>query len=162
MRNDRILVGYDGSPGADAALERALRLRELGDTLIAATVCEEGWASLAGPVASHAADELRFEADEAHARAVERLRDEPGAEAELVHGRAADALLALARRHEATLVVVGRSPHRSVRSVLFGDVAATLVRSAPCSVLVVDYERGNALPASAGTTWAVTQSGVDA
>lgn len=161
MTNDRILVGYDGSPGGEAALERALRLRQLGDTLVAVTVSEEGWASLVGADAPRAADELRSEAEAAHARAVERLRDEPGAEAELVRGRAADALLALARKHDATLVVVGRSPRR-LHSALFGDVATTLLRSAPCSVLLVDYERGKGLPASAGTTSAVTQSGVDA
>ena len=135
MTYERILVGYDGSAEAEQALDRALELR--GDAgLVALTVCEEAWAAFAGVDAPCAGGELHREAERAHLRAAARLQGVPRARALLVRGRPADALLSLARKLDADLIVVGRRPRR-FSSELFGDVGGRIVRSAPCSVLVV-------------------------
>jgi nucleotide-binding universal stress UspA family protein len=49
----------------------------------------------------------------------------------------AEGLRARAEEKRADLIVIGSHGHRGVRRFLLGSVAETVVRHAPCSVLVV-------------------------
>jgi nucleotide-binding universal stress UspA family protein len=60
-----------------------------------------------------------------------------GTLARLLGGEPAEALVRLAREHDAQLVVVGSRGMGELRSALFGSVSAELLRSAPCPVVLV-------------------------
>ena len=52
-------------------------------------------------------------------------------------GAAAQQIVEAALRKDASLIVLGRQGAGAVRALLFGNVAARVVRNAPCPVLVV-------------------------
>ncbi len=59
------------------------------------------------------------------------------ADAVVENGAAGASILRLAEELPAELVVIGNSGSTNLASVLVGSVAETVVRWAPCSVLVV-------------------------
>ena len=56
---------------------------------------------------------------------------------EMLEGRPADAIVLLARRSGAELIVIGSRSRPGIRHLLLGSVAEKVVRAAPCPVLVV-------------------------
>lgn len=52
-------------------------------------------------------------------------------------GSASQQIVEIARRKDASMIVLGRQGAGAVRALLFGNVAARVVRHAPCPVLVV-------------------------
>ncbi len=54
----------------------------------------------------------------------------------LVHGAAADVITELAAAEGFDLVAVGTHGHRGLRRLVLGSVAETIIRHAPCSVLI--------------------------
>ena len=136
MTFDRILVGYDGSEAADAALCQAMRLREPDGSLTAVTVCLESLAAFTGPGVGRAARELHDQAEAAHLRALELLAGAPGTNALLVRGRALQALASLVKKTDASLVAVGWGGHGRPAGIAFGSIPTVLVHESPASVLV--------------------------
>ncbi len=130
---ERILCGVDGAPASLAAVRAAsrLQLREGCLRFVAATSIAK--AAHAGMAATHAAGLLQ---DEAEAALAEALAVVPSAAGKLVVGNPATALLREAEADETTLVVVGSHGHRRATAMLLGTVALTLLRDAPCSVLI--------------------------
>jgi nucleotide-binding universal stress UspA family protein len=134
---ETIVVGYDASPGAHAALERALDLAQcLGDRLVIGC----GVAPPGGPgeeLRAHG-QALREQAEQLTAKALERAR-EAGVEAdvELVDERPAPALVGLADRHEARMIVVGSYGERPIRGAILGSTPHKLLHLAGRPVLVV-------------------------
>ncbi len=132
-----IVVGYDASPGARAALEHALVLAAcLGDRLVIGC----GVAPPGGPgeeLREHRAA-LREQAGQLTERALSRAR-EAGVEAEveLVDERPAPALLALADRHSARMIVVGSYRERPLKGAILGSTPHKLLHTAGRPVLVV-------------------------
>ncbi|MHB8877573.1 MAG: universal stress protein, partial [Myxococcaceae bacterium] len=61
-------------------------------------------------------------------------------------GRAAESIVELARTLPAELVCVGTSGFTGLRRILLGSVAEEVVRTAPCSVLVVRRETHHRAP----------------
>jgi nucleotide-binding universal stress UspA family protein len=128
-----IICGVDASSASLDAVGQVLRLAAPGGALVIVAVCESYLAVHAGMHANQVAAELEAEA----AAALEQARGlADDAETLLVHGRAADTLLRIAREKEATLVAVGS--HGTGRGVglFLGSVASRLLHEAPCSVLV--------------------------
>ena len=134
----RIVVGYDGSDGSRASLERAIELAKgLGDSV---TVVFGAAAPgvLGGEMASHeeAVRErgdtvLRHATDQAKANGFE-------IETKMVKQHPVEALLAEAEAGDARMIVVGNQGGPSpVAGAILGAVPFKLVHLSPVPVLVV-------------------------
>jgi len=133
-----LVVGYDGSPCSEAALEQAIELaRALEATLLVAYA--------AGPPNRSVGEEHR-EYRQALAelgtaatdRGVSRAREAGvDAEARLVDAPPVDALLDLAEQVAARLVVVGTTGERPLAGMILGSVPYKLLHRARLPVLVV-------------------------
>lgn len=133
-----IVLGYDGSACAKAALEAAIELaRKLEDRIVVAY-------GNAPPV------QLRGEEWKAHRDALRELgvhaTDEAlaaaraagvEAEVELVEEKPVDALLTLAERRDARMIVVGSHGEGPLTGALLGSVSYKLLHRSPRPVLVV-------------------------
>ena len=113
------MVGYDGSDAAWRALDAAADLLGYGSTLAVVTV------------QTSATDPAKIAAarDYLHGRHVEARYHE-------ARGEPAEQLVEKARELEADLLVVGRRSRNPLRTLL-GSVSSSVVRRAPCDVLVV-------------------------
>jgi nucleotide-binding universal stress UspA family protein len=140
----RILVAYDGSSAAHAAVAKLATL-PLGDRV------EVTITTVMTLVTSYRQDIVqRFSAvwqerkraaraDLAHAAQVLRHAT-PHVRTELHEsGNAADAILQAAEEHEAELIVVGHKGKSSIERFLLGSVAHEVVQYASCSVLLVRH-----------------------
>ena len=129
-----VVVGVDGSPGADRAMRLAGRLFDPGRTRVVLV-------AVVDPDAAHDPD------DERRARArtmlLERAAwfgpDLPSGRVvtEVVCGQPARSLRTMAATHGAVVVVVGRGGSRAVAHLL-GDVAAQLAHHATVPVLLAE------------------------
>jgi nucleotide-binding universal stress UspA family protein len=134
---DAIVVGFDGSPAAQRALERAAALRgEDGRVVIVtATVSLPPTSVVDEPIAGGPSPAER---DALLERAAATLRSR-GIEPALVAADAGptEALVQAARAHDAALIVVGSTGANYATRVIIGSTAEQIVRQAPCDVLVV-------------------------
>ncbi|MGJ7906771.1 universal stress protein [Actinopolyspora sp. H202] len=143
----RVVVGVDGSSGAEQALRWALWHAELvGGSVVAV----RGWdypelydRPVAGPdaVAHRTAAAL----DESVARVVATDGPVP-VRREVGYGHPAKVVLDGARRVDADLLVVGSRGLGGFAAALLGSVAQYCVRHAHCPVLVVRRENGDSAP----------------
>jgi nucleotide-binding universal stress UspA family protein len=135
-----IVVGYDASPGAQAALDRALELAAaFGDRLIIGFgVAPPG--SLGDEFRAHR-EALRERAQELTSQALERALG-AGVEVEtaLVEDRPSSALVSLADEHDARMIVVGSYGERPLKGVILGSTPYKLLYMADRPVLVVPAE----------------------
>lgn len=146
----RIVVGYDYSPIADLAVQKALELaaaQPVGEVHVVSVVVRMGEYVAMDPtgfaVASPVALDDAYEALEAHVGAL--LADwqtttKKSLARLAVHVRSEDPateIAQLATDLEAELVVVGTHGRRGLRRLLLGSVAEGVVRLARCPVLVV-------------------------
>jgi nucleotide-binding universal stress UspA family protein len=133
----QIVVGYDGSACGDAALDSALELAgELGDsvTVVFGYAPPGLWG---GEIAEHeeAIEELGEKVmANAKARAAERGVE---IEAQLVAKRAAEALIEVAERRDARLIVVGSFGDPPLKGVILGSTPNKLLHLSERPVLVV-------------------------
>jgi nucleotide-binding universal stress UspA family protein len=132
-----IVVGYDASPGARAALDQALELAAaFGDRLIIgfgvappAPVGEEDRAHRQA---------LRDHAEKMTAEALERAQGSGvDVEVALVEDRASSALVSLAADHDARMIVVGSYGERPLKGAILGSTPHKLLHLAERPVLVV-------------------------
>jgi nucleotide-binding universal stress UspA family protein len=73
-------------------------------------------------------------------QALEQVKDLAGdldVETFLLTGKPATEITRFAREHEADLLIVGTQGKSGLGKLLLGSVAETIIRTAPCSVLVV-------------------------
>ena len=144
-----VIVGYDGSPDADRAIDFAASRLGAGAARVV-TVWEPGLAAaqpaptLAVPVPSSPEEDRRLEAaareiaDAGAARArAAGLRAEPETRLGIGVGQTAEALFEVAEQHDADLVVVGRRGMGLVKSAVLGSVSDAAVRDGRRPVLVV-------------------------
>jgi nucleotide-binding universal stress UspA family protein len=131
-----VVVGVDGSPAANAALEWAVAE---ADRRAAELVVVHAWRDTYGTVIddAEAHDLRRVDAALELDIAVERAREIAGGTVRgvLVEGRAADAMIAAVL--EADLLVVGSRGRGTVRSTLFGSVAHAVAERAKRPVAVI-------------------------
>ena len=130
-----ILVAMDLSDAAPATIAAAKREAERLASPVTAVHCVDDEelariAMLASPPPSTVLDATRRIA--ALARAAKL-----GAEVSVICGAPADAIVNAARGIGADLVIVAPHPHTRLERMLHRSVAETVVRRAPCSVLVV-------------------------
>lgn len=134
---EQIVVGVDGSPGSQAALEWAARYgRKIGGEVCAVAV----W-RIAPPFGDKLAtpeETFRSQARaELDAALNELKRSEPECRVEdsLERGEPAQVLLRHAR--DADMVVLGDKGRGPVKGFLMGSVVTEFLRHAPCPVVLV-------------------------
>jgi nucleotide-binding universal stress UspA family protein len=136
----KILIGYDGSKSAQAALQTATVLaREHGSKLTALWVRE--------PLPRHSDLPGEFEGEEEAAQeyAEERRREVEGAAKthsleinfDIRAGHAARMIVDYAGAGGYDLIVIGHSDHSGLWGRLLGDTADRISDHAQCSVLIV-------------------------
>jgi len=145
----RILVSTDFSPASGKALDYALSLaQKLSASVILCHCAPQPDYEVAGLVSpgmrTAAAAFIEKAMEMAIAARIEleelavRKRDYGVAiTTEMLEGRPADAIVLLARRSGAELIVIGSRSRPGIRHLLLGSVAEKVVRAAPCPVLVV-------------------------
>jgi nucleotide-binding universal stress UspA family protein len=137
VRMRAIVVGFDGSPAAERALDRAAELAGDGGpvVLVAATTRLESAGAVDEPILDGPSPEER---DAVLGRGAAALR-ERGIEPQVVaaDGQPAEALVQAARDADARMIVVGSTGSGYVARALLGSTAENVVRRAPCDVLVV-------------------------
>lgn len=145
----QIVVGTDGSAGAEIALDAAIELARLtGATLhvvnahkvtnpFQLATTPEVSVPVDAIVASNEA--IQAEAGRVCEQAVQRAEGVGvNAEAHCVAGDAADALLKVAEDAECDLLVVGNRGMSGVRRFVLGSVPNKLSHHCPASLLIVD------------------------
>jgi nucleotide-binding universal stress UspA family protein len=140
----RILVAFDGSAGAWAALERAIDIAVAQSALltIAAVVPEPRLYAGFGPMAiPYSPDTLRRDAEREMLRLLAMARDEVPANVSLttrlLRGRPARALAELAATGDYDLVVTGPRPSSRLRRLLGAGVTHALLSRTRASVLAI-------------------------
>ena len=132
-----IVVGYDDSSGSKAALGVAAELSaKLGDTLII------GYG--VGPPGS-VGDEFKEHRDalvEMGRRVTDEAKAQAGAagvdaQVELVEEHGVDALLALAKNHDASFIVVGSYGESPLKGAILGSTPHKLLHLSEVPVVVV-------------------------
>ncbi len=132
-----IIWATDGSDGADAALEAALRLVETGGCHIVAAHCDQLLTGRAGSWHVFGDEDERL--IRIHRRAT-RLRG-AGVEVDLIvrrtHREPADVIARVADEVAADLIVCGTRGLGAVSGVFLGSFTKRLLHVAPCPVLAV-------------------------
>jgi len=132
-----IVVGYDDSTGSKAALEVAAGLAaQSGDTL----VIGYGYAP-----PGNVGEEFRQHRDalvEMGKKLTDEAKDKAGAagvdaHVELVEERPVDALLSLAKRHDASYIVVGSYGESPIKGAILGSTPHKLLHLSEVPVVVV-------------------------
>lgn len=134
-----ILVAYDGSAGAEAALARAADLAAAAGAslhLVAVGRLPE-YAETRDEV-----DEAREQAERYYGRRLEEAAASLRARGllaavHLAFGKPSEEIVRLAGELGADLIVLGTRPHHPLRRRFLGGTADKVVDAAPCSVLVV-------------------------
>jgi nucleotide-binding universal stress UspA family protein len=130
---ERIVIGVEDSPESLVALRQAARLLEPDGRLVLTAVADVALAVDAGWAATQVLEDIESEARTALSAA---WAEAPGAEAVLLDGAPADALLETARHQGADLVAVGTHGGSRTKGILLGSVATLMLHEAPCSVLI--------------------------
>ena len=132
-----IVLGYDGSQGAQAALERTIELAKQLDAKVIAVFGYEIPAAYGGETGDYRRV-VRSIAEEAAADAVERMRDSGiEFETELVPKRPAEGLVSVAETHGAAMIVVGTHGEHPLTGAILGSVPHKLLHISTVPVLVV-------------------------
>ena len=131
-----LIVGYDGSECASAALEEAVALAQAaGDSIVIGFGYNPG-----GPGEEFKAtgDAIRKVGERVTGEAVERARAAGvDVEIELLDERPTNALLTLAEKHDARAIVVGNYSESPIKGALLGSVPHKLLHLSERPVLVV-------------------------
>jgi nucleotide-binding universal stress UspA family protein len=132
-----IVVGYDGSDGSEAVLEKAAGLaKDLGDSLVIVFgYAPGGYGGGEVPAQREAVEEL---AERATAKGVEQAKAAGvESEVELVNEHADQALMTVAEKRNARMIVVGTHGEAPLRGAVLGSTTYRLVHSSRTPVLVV-------------------------
>ncbi|MBF6299174.1 universal stress protein [Nocardia amamiensis] len=143
----RIVVGYDDSPGARAALTMALDLAAVHRSALTVVAVEE-FLPHYGPVVGEIEDERSIgeQACRRWLNAAAAAAEQRGiaVQAEIRAGQAARELATSAAEHDADLLILGRSGHSGIWGRFMGSTAEKAARHAGCSVLVAHDGNGHA------------------
>jgi nucleotide-binding universal stress UspA family protein len=151
----QIVVGTDGSPGADYALDRATELARLTGATLHVVIAHKittpyqlasaGEVSMAASAIGDANEALHADAERICAASVERARAAGvTTEAHCIPDDAADALLTVAEDTGADLLVVGNRGMTGARRFVLGSVPNKLSHHCPTSLLIVDTSSARA------------------
>ena len=135
-----IVVGTDGSPGAEAAVRKAIELLKGSDATVHLVCAYPGRSALEriGMTAKTESIDLRGVAADVLARDERRFL-EAGFQVEkhVKEGDAAHSILDVATEQNAELIVVGARGTTGLRRFMLGSVSGKLAHHAPTSLLIV-------------------------
>jgi nucleotide-binding universal stress UspA family protein len=148
---DRIVVGVDGSEASLAALRWATALaKRLGTDVVVVHAFEMPAMATGLRIAAVPPAVLQEASDTARARTKELLEGEWTAplrdagvpyRTEFVEGGAAGALLEVADREDAGMIVVGTRGHGGFANLVLGSVSSHLVHHSARPVAVIPHDR---------------------
>lgn len=146
----RILIAYDGSPAAEAAVDEvAKRPWPSGTQVLLVTIVDGVLPATSGveiyaPVFERLRSSYREEAHARIKRALDKFKGRSDVESnyELRDGRAKSGLLESIRDWGPDLVVVGAHGSNGLSRLFLGSVCHMLVNQAPCSVEVIKPPTG--------------------
>ena len=136
----KILLAYDGSEGANRALEAGIDLAKIHGAELWALAVEEKLPRFSGTI-----DEVKEEKEYAN-QYYGKLLKEAGAKAKeaglelktlMRPGHPAQTIVAVAKEGKFDLVLVGHTGLSGVWAAFLGTTAEKVSRHAPCSVLIV-------------------------
>jgi nucleotide-binding universal stress UspA family protein len=131
-----VLVGYDGTAGADAALAEALRMAGALDAEVVLAFVSH--VNPGGGEVADAAAAVHERGQAVLSAAVDRARAAGvAARGEIVHGKPHEALAELAEVEGAQLIVVGSYGERPLRALVIGSTPPRLMHVTHVPVLVV-------------------------
>lgn len=133
-----LVVGYDGLPGGDAALDEAIALaKAVEGTRLLLVFAYEPPARVGGEVAD-LREILRRMGEDIEARAHERV-SAAGVEHELIliDARPAQGLAQVAEDHDARMIIVGGAGEAPLTGAILGSVPHKLLHLTDRPVLVV-------------------------
>jgi nucleotide-binding universal stress UspA family protein len=137
---DDIVVGTDGSPGAEAAVQKVIELARGSGATVHLVCAYPGKSALerVGMTARSEPVDLRGVAADLLARD-ERRFEEAGFAVEKYarEGDAAQTIIDVATDAGAGLIVIGAQGNTGVRRFMLGGVAGKLAHHAPTSLLIV-------------------------
>ena len=126
-----IVVGYDGSDSSKAALSHALEFaKALGDSVVIV------FGDAPGGYGGGEVPEQRQAVDE-FARKVTQEALDAAQSVELVNEHAHEALITVAKRHDARMIVVGSHGESALKGTIVGSTAYKLLHFSETPVLVV-------------------------
>ena len=136
----KILVAYDGSPGARRALQAAIELADQSDAELHCLSVEEKlphYAATLGEV-----EEAKTERDAYFEKLIQEARQmawDLGLElhTKVVPGHEVETVIVEAREGQYDLLVIGFVGHSNVFGRVMGSTTQSLSRLSPCSVLIV-------------------------
>jgi nucleotide-binding universal stress UspA family protein len=132
-----IVVAYDGSEGAKAALERAAEIAESGAALTVVESVSKDMPALVPGAPRSVAPERAAGARQDVRAAVASLDPRLEASPWVVGGPPADAILTVADDIRADLIVTGSRCRGRLTSALLGSVSTEILQGARCDVLVI-------------------------
>jgi len=137
---DAIVIGTDGSPGAEAAVQKVIELARGSGATIHLVCAYPGRSALerVGMTARSEPVDLRGVAADLLARDERRLAD-AGFEVEKYarEGDPAQTIIDVAADSDAALIVIGAQGNTGLRRFMLGGVAGKLAHHAPTSLLIV-------------------------
>lgn len=141
---ENIVVGTDGSPTAEKAVERAIGLaKAFGAALHVISAYQTSAASFAAPELMTAVTQLESAAKDVAQEALDKARADADAAGVRAHtytakGDPADAICRVAEDNKADLIVVGSRGMSGAARFLLGSVPNRVSHHATCSVLIVN------------------------
>jgi nucleotide-binding universal stress UspA family protein len=136
----KILVGYDGSKGGKAALERAALAAKNYDAQLTALWVRQPlprYADLPGESAGETEAAADYFEDRKREVAEVAKRQGIAIACENRAGHAAKVIVGFAKEGGYDLIVIGHSDHSELWGRLLGDTADRIADQAQCSVLIV-------------------------
>jgi len=132
-----IVVGYDGSDSSKAALSHALEFaKALGDSVVIVFGdAPGGYGGGEVPEQKQAVDEFARKVTQEALDAAQSAKVESAVE--LVNEHAHEALITVANRHDARMIVVGSHGESALKGTIVGSTAYKLVHFSETPVLVV-------------------------
>jgi len=134
-----ILNATDGSAVSESATRQAIYLaRSTGAELLILHVVETSFAWYTGAFYQQLVDELR-DFGEKVLESAAQIAEQEGVQARtmMVDGQSGTAIVRVAERERADVVVLGAVGRSMVEEALMGSISQYAVRHAPCPVLVV-------------------------
>jgi nucleotide-binding universal stress UspA family protein len=133
-----ILVAYDGSADATAALAHAATLaQDQNARLVVLTVMQTPAVQPADAATAVAARELEQAFQRHLHEAVDRLPSDVGVDCRLVRGKPARKIIEVAREHGCDLIVMGSHGHGRLHGALNGCTSTTVLRESDIPVLLM-------------------------
>ena len=136
----KILLAYDGSEGANTALEAGIELAKLHGAELWALAVQEKLPRFSGTI-DEVQEEKQF-ANEQYGKLLEAAKvkaKEAGIELKTLMrpGHPAQTIVEVAKEGKFDLILVGHSGLSGVWAAFLGTTAEKVSRHAPCSVLIV-------------------------